>query len=190
MARVPVSTTTWSVDGVPNGNSTTGTITGSGNEVTYTAPVAGGSHEVTANTTINVNGSCPLSLSLTADAIEGISLNLTSGSLVEGAQAFFTAEVFATGKATQDVTWAVDGITGGNGTVGWLDATGNSAVYTAPASTGTHNISATSNYDNTKSVACALTVTAPTASAVTGVTLSPTSFSMVEGTTSDRKSVV
>jgi hypothetical protein len=42
-----------------------------------------------------------------------------------------------------DVTWSVDGIVGGNSSVGMI----NGGSYTAPASTGTHTISSTSTAD-------------------------------------------
>lgn len=51
----------------------------------------------------------------------------------------FTATVANT--SNQSVTWAVDGITGGNSTVGTISSSG---LYTPPSSAGTHMISAKS----------------------------------------------
>ncbi|HEX5235124.1 MAG TPA: Ig-like domain-containing protein, partial [Silvibacterium sp.] len=62
-----------------------------------------------------------------------------SASIPAGAQQQFTAVV--ENNANQSVTWSVDGIAGGNTTVGLIDATG---LYSAPVSSGNHTITATS----------------------------------------------
>ena len=51
-------------------------------------------------------------------------------------------------QTDQSVTWSVDGIAGGNSTVGTIDASG---LYTAPATAGEHTITATSVADSSKS---------------------------------------
>jgi hypothetical protein len=54
------------------------------------------------------------------------------------------------------VTWAVDGIGGGNSTVGSISATG---LFSPPASAGTHSVTATSVADPSKSASAAIGVT-------------------------------
>ena len=77
---------------------------------------------------------------------------LTGGQTVQ-----FTAKV--TGDAS-GVTWAVNGTSGGNATVGTVDSTGK---YAAPAATSnaTVTISAASNLDPSKTASASVTVVAP-----------------------------
>jgi hypothetical protein len=70
----------------------------------------------------------------------------SSVSVATGGSQQFSATV--TNNANQNVSWAVDGIAGGNVTVGTVDATGN---YTAPTAAGSHTITATSVADGTAS---------------------------------------
>ena len=51
-------------------------------------------------------------------------------------------QAFISGVASGDVTWSVDGINGGNSTVGTIAASG---VYTPPSVAGTHTVRATNN---------------------------------------------
>ncbi len=62
-----------------------------------------------------------------------------TATIAAGASQPFSATV--TGNANHHVVWSVDGIAGGNLTVGIIDATG---FYNAPSSSGTHIITATS----------------------------------------------
>lgn len=76
-----------------------------------------------------------------------------SASLAAGSTLQFTATVsFNTDHA---VTWSVDGIAGGNVTVGTVDSTG---LYSAPNTAGTHTITATSVADPTASGSAVVTV--------------------------------
>jgi hypothetical protein len=65
-------------------------------------------------------------------------------------------QAFLSGILTTDVTWAVDGITGGNGTVGTISTTG---LYTPPAATGTHSVTATSVSDPTQLASVSIVIT-------------------------------
>lgn len=65
-----------------------------------------------------------------------------SASIPSGALQQFTADV--QNNTNQAVTWSVDGIPGGNVTVGTIDASGN---YGAPSISGTHTVTATSVAD-------------------------------------------
>jgi hypothetical protein len=59
-------------------------------------------------------------------------------------------------NANPNVSWSVDGIPGGNVTVGTINAGG---VYSAPAAGGSHTVTATSVADPTKSGSAAVLVT-------------------------------
>ena len=66
----------------------------------------------------------------------------------------FTAAV--TGDSQNRVTWSVDGVDGGNSSVGMINAAG---LYTPPAAGGNHTIKATSTVDSTKNATSAVAVT-------------------------------
>jgi len=66
----------------------------------------------------------------------------------------FSAAV--TGTSNTAVTWAVDGIAGGNATSGTITATG---TYTPPIAAGVHTISATSVADSTESASATAGIT-------------------------------
>ena len=61
-----------------------------------------------------------------------------------------------TGDPQNSVTWSVDGVAGGNATVGAISTTG---FYTPPAGAGTHTVRATSTVDTTKSASATIAVT-------------------------------
>jgi len=61
-----------------------------------------------------------------------------------------------TGDPTNSVTWSVDGLAGGNATVGTISSGG---IYTPPAGAGTHTVQATSTLDTTKSASATIAVT-------------------------------
>jgi hypothetical protein len=65
----------------------------------------------------------------------------------------FSATV--TGSANQTVTWNVDGVSGGNSTIGTISATG---LYTASPLIGSHNISAVAQANSASVGSAALTV--------------------------------
>ena len=86
-----------------------------------------------------------------------VSVTPSSGSVVLGNQVTFTATVTNTTDTT--VSWGVNGVAGGNSTVGTISSNG---VYTAPAdlpSPVTAQITATSHADTTKSGSASVTIT-------------------------------
>lgn len=83
-----------------------------------------------------------------------VSVSPASVTIAAGTQQLFTAVV--SGNTNASVTWSVDGVAGGNGTVGTIDATG---LYSAPAVAGTHIITATSVADPTASGSATVTIT-------------------------------
>src|SRR5579872_2642192 len=82
-----------------------------------------------------------------------VTLNQTSVNIGTGATAQFTANV--QNLTNTAVSWSVDGIAGGNATVGNISATG---LYTAPAQPGIHTASATSVAQTTVSGSASVAV--------------------------------
>jgi hypothetical protein len=103
-------------------------------------------------------------------AAVSVSLNQTSVSIAVGTTTQFTATVQNTTNTA--VTWFVDGVAGGNSSVGTISASG---MYTAPAQAGTHTVTATSVADTTKSAKASV--------AVGAISLTPASSTVApEGT--------
>ncbi len=85
----------------------------------------------------------PISLSGTGSAREtdvGVTPQVASLTPTQTVQ--FQATV--NGVQTSNVTWSVDGVTGGNSSTGTISSSG---LYTPPASSGAHSVMATSNQD-------------------------------------------
>ncbi len=99
-----------------------------------------------------------------------VSLNQTSVSIAVSTTTQFTATVQNTTNTA--VTWSVDGVAGGNTSVGTISATG---LYTAPAQAGTHTVTATSVADTTKSAKASV--------AVGAISLTPASATVAPGGT-------
>lgn len=89
-----------------------------------------------------------------ATAITSVAVTPASASIAGGATQQFAATI--TGIANSNVTWSVDGVSGGNVTVGTIDSSG---LYSAPTSTGSHTITATSVADTTASGSAAVAIT-------------------------------
>jgi hypothetical protein len=129
---------TWSVNGVAGGNGTVGSISPSG---LYSAPANAlqpSNVTITATSVADASVSNGLAVVLTAPpqapggngASSAVSL-VVSGptSVTLGTSAQYAAIV--TGSLNTTVAWSVNGIAGGNGTVGSISASG---LYSAPAS--------------------------------------------------------
>lgn len=82
-----------------------------------------------------------------------VSVSPSSASLALGATEQFTATV--ANQSNSGVTWSVDGIAGGNVTVGTISSSG---LYSAPTSACTHTITAISVADTTASGSATVTV--------------------------------
>jgi len=121
---------TWAVDTVVGGNSTVGTVTPAG---LYTAPSQAGMHTVTATSVADPTKTA--SALVTVQQI--ISVTPSMAGVVTAETQQFTAAV--QGQATPAVIWSVDGVTGGNATVGTIDSQG---LYTAPSQIGSHTVAA------------------------------------------------
>ena len=138
----------WFVDGTQNGTSTGGTISTGG---LYTAPSATGTHTVKAVSQANTNDSGSTTIMVTTSS--SFAIYPFSASLPTGGQQTFQAQICGA-PDTDSVSFAVDGITGGNATVGTITQGG---VYTAPGTAGKHVVKVT---DSTigKSSSAAVTV--------------------------------
>jgi hypothetical protein len=162
---------TWTVDGVSNGNATVGTITGTGSSATYTAPSAGGTHTVLAISAASATASASLTVTVTAPVVT-VALNPSGTSTLVASKTLpITATV--TGSTNTAVTWTVDGITGGNATVGTLTGSGAAMTYTAPSAAGSHTVTATSVANTADSASTVLAVTAASSGATTAIVLTP-----------------
>ncbi len=123
---------TWSVDNVAGGNQADGTITTSG---VYTAPSQAGTHIVTATSVADPTKSASATVTVTGL----VSITPATATLLAGATQQFQAAVV--GQTSPTVAWSVDGVSGGNASVGTITSEG---LYTAPAEAGNHTIGASS----------------------------------------------
>ena len=157
---------TWQVNGTTGGNSNTGTITTNG---LYTAPLSPASVTVTAVSVADttqgasaaVTVALPISISPTTAAI-GLS----------GTVQFASTVTFSTNTA---VTWQVNGVTGGNATVGTITTAG---LYTAPASLPNPNsvtVTVVAQADPTQTVSATVTINPPS------LVISPTGLTLAAG---------
>src|ERR1700720_1439932 len=146
----------WSVNGVASGNSTVGTIDSTGK---FTAPMVTQKATATVAATSKGDPTKSASSTVTINAAPVVAVAVSPQSVIIGAGAVtqFTATV--TG-ANSGVTWSVNGIAGGNATVGTIDSMGN---FTAPAvaQNATATVAAVSIVDPTKSATGSVTIVAP-----------------------------
>lgn len=124
----------WSVDGIPSGNSTVGTITSSG---LYTAPSSQGSHTITASSSVDTSANASASV-----AVFTLALSPQDATIVPSTTQQFTATI--QGISNTAVNWSVDGVAGGNAASGTITSSG---LYTAPSGIGSHTITASSAAD-------------------------------------------
>jgi hypothetical protein len=127
----------WSGNVPPSGSAISGALTAA---TTFTLVCSGSGGSYTASVTVSITN--PNSFSV---APRNAALTLSQSQQ-------FSATVPGGGSAT----WTVDGISGGNGTVGTISTTG---LYVPPPTAGTHTVLATSVADPTKSGTAAVAVT-------------------------------
>jgi hypothetical protein len=174
----PNPSVAWSVNGIAGGNATIGTITSSGsNAAMYTAPGTPPSPPaitVTATSVADPSRAASASLTILCGAPNGISPALASVALAQ-TQPFVATLCVPPGTAT---LWDVNGITGGNASLGTVTNTnGTAATYTAPASlpaTNPATVRATSQTTPPQSVSAVVRVV----SQVT-VSISPSSATVL-----------
>ncbi len=153
-------TITWSVDGVSGGSATVGTISSSG---LYTAPAQVGNHIVTASDGTGSANSASAQVTVTGPVV----ISPTTATLTTGTTEQFSASV--QGVTSPTFTWSVDGVTGGNSTIGTVDTTGK---YTAPSQAGSHTVTASDGTGTGDSARAQVTVFSLTISQ-TGATVAP-----------------
>lgn len=102
----------------------------------------------------------------------------TIASVPAGGAQEFTAAVSGTGNDSADVMWSVNGVSGGNATIGTVAATSSTtALFTAPANVPTPSsvtVTVTSVADSTKSASASVTITCGLTSAISPATASLT----------------
>ncbi len=177
---VVVSPTTLSV--APNGTvQLTATVTGTTNTAVtwtatsgmvntngfYTAPATAGEYTVTAKSVADPTRSGTAKVTVTSGPI-AVSVTPATTSVAPGGTAVFSATV--TNTANKDVTWTV--VSTGGGTIT------SEGFYTAPSTSGTYQVRATSVADVTKSGTATVSVMPGTP---ISVTLSPTTSSLLSG---------
>ncbi len=117
---------TWDVNGIVGGNLTVGTITNlvsNPNQTTYTAPVNKPvPNQVTVRARSNANPNVSASATVTLFSIIGVALSPTASTRAVNHRETFTVEITRT--ANEGVEWQVEGIPGGNDTVGRICVAG------------------------------------------------------------------
>jgi len=119
----------------------------SAHSVTYTAPIAVVPPQAFA---VSARSNADPTRSATIQVVStdvSVAVSPKQVALTTSQKQVFTAAV-AAGCGSSEVTWSVDGVTGGNATVGTIDTSGK---YMPPASAGIHAISAVSLQDPTRS---------------------------------------
>lgn len=120
---------------------TTGGLTAS---KTFTLTVTNPAEDsVTSSVVVTIT---PITVAAITPAASSVTVSTT--------KQFYTTVV---GGLSNAYTWAVDGVVGGNSTVGTITVGG---LYTAPAATGAHTIKATSTEDATQFASTGVTVVA------------------------------
>jgi len=150
---------TWQVNGVDGGNSTVGTISALG---LYTAPgtvPTPATVPITAKSVEDPTRTGSAQVTVTPPPPISVTVAPATASVAAGGTQPFTATV--TNASNTAVTWQVDGVAGGNSTVGTISVFG---VYTAPATVptpATVTVTAISSQDSTRMASAQVTITAP-----------------------------
>jgi hypothetical protein len=162
------TTVTWQVNGATGGSTSVGTVSTGG---LYTAPPAVPSPPaITVEAVSNAHPQSSASAVITL--MDNITVNVTPSpvNVPTGGAQVFTATVSGAGSASTAVTWSVNGISGGNATVGAVVPNGaGTGVYTAPLtppSPPTVSVTATSAADMAKSGSASITVTCAAANSI------------------------
>jgi hypothetical protein len=124
-----IQSVTWGVNGTVGGNSSVGYVSSTG---LYTAPPAVPSPatvSVQATSTVSTSATGSAAVTVTPVAQTTVTVSPTSATVRTRRTQQFSATV--QNASSQAVTWSVNGVTGGNSTVGTISTTG---LYTAPGS--------------------------------------------------------
>jgi hypothetical protein len=142
---------TWGVNGVAGGNTTVGTISAAG---LYTAP--GSSVNVTVQATSQAD---PAAVGTAAVAVKppvSVTISPTSATVRVKKTKSFTATVLHASNPA--VTWKVNGIPGGNSTVGFISSLGTYRAPNRPPTPNTVQVTAESVEDTSKSASATVTI--------------------------------
>ncbi len=155
------SSVTWEVNGSVSGNAQAGTISSTG---LYTAPAilpSPPSVTITAISAADATASGSATVTLT-DSI-AVTISPLAATVPTGGAQVFIASISGSGGAATGLAWSVNGIAGGNTTVGTVVAGGaGTALYTAPLlppSPPIVSVTAASVADSSKSASASVTVT-------------------------------
>lgn len=121
----------WSVNKTTGGNTSVGTINSDG---LYTAPSQTGTYTVTATSQADTTKSASAQVNVQPPS-PAVSISPTTSTLGVSATQQFTATV--QNVTNPSLSWSVDGVAGGNSTVGTISDQG---LYTAPSVYGTHTV--------------------------------------------------
>jgi hypothetical protein len=163
-----VSAVTWEVNGVVGGSTAAGTISAAG---LYTAPsVLPSPPEATVTAVTQSNPPVSGSASVTLSDDIAISVSPPTATVPTGGAQVFTAMVTDDVGPAVSLMWSVNGIAGGNSTLGTIVASSaTTAIYTAPAAPPappTVTITAASTADSSKFGSATATVTCTASNAV------------------------
>jgi hypothetical protein len=154
---------TWRVNGVTGGNSSVGSITAGG---VYTAPSVVPSPATVTVSAVSVadtskSGSATVTITGGTSPPPPASVSITPSSASVNLRATRQFSATVNNSTNQSVTWQVNGVTGGNTTVGQISSSG---LYTAPSSPPsplTVTVRAVSVADSTKSATSTVTIVVP-----------------------------
>jgi hypothetical protein len=168
---------TWDVNGIVGGNQTVGTVTNTAsnpNTATYTAPLTLPTpNQVTLRARSNANPNFFATATLTLLGTIAVQITPSASTLAVNHRQTFTVQLMQT--SNQNVQWQVNGILGGNATVGQIcvanvspcqaisTTNGGSVDYLAPAFVPARNpgtVSAISQADPTQSGNALVTILA------------------------------
>jgi hypothetical protein len=144
---------TWYVNQVNGGSSATGIITSTG---LYTAPSVQSQTTFTVTTVADADTSISASASVTVTPLVNVTLNPHNAAVETSHTLQFSVTVVNTPNTA--VTWQVNGVTGGNSTVGTINPNG---LYTAPSTVPAPpkvTVTAISVADPTKSDSASVTI--------------------------------
>ncbi len=180
----PSSSIRWSVSGAGCSGAACGSIAalGSGATASYTTPATAPSPSqvsITATPIADPSKAQAIQVTITPLPVTALTLSPTTATVALGATANFTGTV--TGNSNASVIWDVNGVIGGNATLGTIVASpsnSGAATYTAPQTMpGTNPVSvrASSNADPSATATAEVTLAAPQ------VSLAPAAASLIAG---------
>ncbi|WP_049790019.1 Ig-like domain-containing protein [Paenibacillus sp. JDR-2] len=150
------------------------TVDGTG-KVTVTADAAPGDYTITATSTVDSSKKGTATITVTAaPAVIGVSVSPNTASVEQGSSKQLAATVDTVGGAATTVTWTSNDVSHKV----TVDGTGK-VIVAADATPGDYTITATSTVDSSKKGTATITVTA--APAVIGVSVSPNTASVEQG---------